>query len=61
MVTRAQLDEVHKWLDDATFAMNDLIDAQVTENKAALDAAMARLSGGLGNCKFALRAIQPDR
>jgi hypothetical protein len=60
MLTKAQLDEIHRALDAATLALGDLVDARVTGNERAAEVAVGQMSTELGACKFALRVLYAD-
>ena len=60
MLTMDQFEELHRAIDAATLALEDVITHRITNNFEQVEAAIGTLSRELGNAKFALRKVRPD-
>ncbi len=60
MISRGQLEEVHRALDAATLALEDVQTAHLTRNFEQQEGAIEALTKELGAAKHALRGVTPD-
>lgn len=60
MLSKATFEELHRALDAATLALEDVRTHRITNNFEQVEAAIDTLTRELGNAKFALRGVTPD-
>ena len=60
MISKVQFEEVHRAIDAATLALEDVRTHRITNNFEQVEAAIDALTKELGNAKFALRGVTPD-
>lgn len=60
MATAREIAEVHRLLDEATIALEELIEARVIGHSENQRLAIEGIGEKLGECKLAMRALTPD-
>ena len=60
MLTKDQFEELHRAIDAATLALEEVRTHRITNNFEQVEAAIGTLSQELGKAKFALRDVRPD-